>query len=421
MSYYYQDPEYTDYSNHSDEYNEYESYSDYAEPNHCEYEDHKYVPQEFEQGHEGAEHAVQELKELIHEGTRTEMDWEGEQEDRDEAYEHGELMYGDKEFENDEHEVHEHGDFANDDNKMRELKELERIVNEEGYSGQPQGLNPRYDEIQKPPQRAYELEHELGYSNDGASEHRDHEDGNGYTYPHHPPPAPTYVHTPATPSPPYSPTYDDDDDRYTPAPTNPHLHPPCPLPFTCSPRRPSPGASESRDHIEPEDRTHTPPLYSNLNQLRHKYNLGIPSTVAYMQGLQEYTEECLCEQEEWNADQRAEIHRNHWIKYPKRDFYTTPRSWDLANRQSVPRTIEKSRPFYPTLKRRHYKNHRAKRYPNPRSQSPAPSPEQRHLGEDGNIAHTPLPPTTLSNKHHGYNNSPKPVRATLQSEEITQV
>ena len=94
-----------------------------------------------------------------------------------------------------------------------------------------------------------------------------------------------------------------------------------------------------------------------------------------MQGLQEYTEECLRKQEEWNADQRAEIRRNHWIKYPKRDFYTTPRSWDLANRQSVPHTIEKSHPFYPTLKWRHYKNHHAKRYPNPWSQSPAPSPE----------------------------------------------
>jgi hypothetical protein len=181
-------PEYADYSNHGDEYDEYESYLDYAEPDHCEYEDqyhndadHEYVPQEFEQGHEEAEHAVQELKELVHEGTRTEMDWEGEQEDRDEAYEHGELVYGDEEFEDDEHEVHKHGDFAYDDDEMHEL---EQIVNEEGYGGQPQGLDPRYDEIQEPPQHAYELEHKLGYSNDGASEHGDHEDGNGYTYPH---------------------------------------------------------------------------------------------------------------------------------------------------------------------------------------------------------------------------------------------
>src|ERR1700723_3081421 len=70
MAYYYQDPnhdiyayEYGDDSNHgNNKYNEY-----YAEPNHCEYEDqyhnnadHKYAPQEFEQGYGEAEHEVQE-------------------------------------------------------------------------------------------------------------------------------------------------------------------------------------------------------------------------------------------------------------------------------------------------------------------------------------------------------------------------
>jgi hypothetical protein len=203
------------------------------------------------------------------------------------------------------------------------------------------------------------------------------------------------------------PTYDNDD-RYTPAPTNPYSHPPCALPSTCPPICASLDVSESHDHIEPEDHACTPSLYSNLDELHHNYNLGIPSAVTYMQGLQEYTEECLREQEEWKADEQAEICNNHWIKYPKCDFYTTPHSWDPTNRQSVPHTIEKSRPFYPTLKRRHYKNHRTKRYPNPQSQSQSPSSEQQHLGEDRNTTHTLLPPTTLNNKHHGYNNSLKP-------------
>jgi len=59
------------------------------------------------------------------------------------------------------------------------------MVNEEGY--EPQWIDSRYNETQEPPQCAYKLDHELGYSDDRASEHGDHEDGYGNTYPHPPP------------------------------------------------------------------------------------------------------------------------------------------------------------------------------------------------------------------------------------------
>ena len=49
------------------------------------------------------------------------------------------------------------------------------------------------------------------------------------------------------------------------------------------------------------------PTYIFLDSLCHDYNNGIPSTVAYMQCLKEYTEECLHEQEEWKVDEQAEI------------------------------------------------------------------------------------------------------------------
>jgi hypothetical protein len=129
-----------------------------------------------------------------------------------------------------------------------------------------------------------------------------------------------------------------------------------------------------------------------------------------MQGLQEYTKACLYEQEEWEGDKQAEIRKDHWIEYPKRNYHATPHSWSApGNENGYPDVIEQSHPLYPALKRRHYKNHHAKRYPNPRSRSrsPDPKPVQRQLYKNHNSTlHTPSPPTMLDNKHH--NNPPAP-------------
>jgi hypothetical protein len=91
----------------------------------------------------------------------------------------------------------------------------------------------------------------------------------------------------------------------------------------------------------------SPSLYNNFNNLCHNYNIRIPSTVAYMQRLQEYTKECLREQEEWNADRQVEIRQNHNISYPKRDYLATPRSWDTINKPKhhLPHAIESLRPL----------------------------------------------------------------------------
>jgi hypothetical protein len=68
----------------------------------------------------------------------------------------------------------------------------------------------------------------------------------------------------------------------------------------------------------------SPSSYTYLKDLRCDYSIGIPSAVAYMQGLWEYTEECLHKQEEWKADRRAEIRQNHNITYPKHDNLAIP-------------------------------------------------------------------------------------------------
>jgi hypothetical protein len=85
-----------------------------------------------------------------------------------------------------------------------------------------------------------------------------------------------------------------------------------------------------------------------------------------------------------------------------------PHSWSApGNENGCPNIIEKSRPLYPTLKQRHYKNFRAKCYLNPRSRSrsPDPKPEQHQSNKNHNTTpHTPSPPTTLDNKYH--NNPP---------------
>ena len=101
---------------------------------HCEYEDqchddmdHKYAPQEFEQGHRMAEHEVQELKELIYDKAKTRMDWEGEQEGGDEVYEH--------------REPPQHAFEIDKVHKCKQLKCHQAGMDNEAY--QPQG--PRYN------------------------------------------------------------------------------------------------------------------------------------------------------------------------------------------------------------------------------------------------------------------------------------
>src|ERR1700729_3951828 len=74
--------------------------------------------------------------------------------------------------------------------------------------------------------------------------------------------------------------------------------------------------------------TAQPSTYMYLDTLRRDYNDGMPSAVAFMQGLQDFTEECLHEQAEWQVDRRAEICNNHNITYPKRNYLATPQSWD---------------------------------------------------------------------------------------------
>jgi hypothetical protein len=203
MSYGYQDPhydnheyEYEEYGNYGDDgYNEYEPYSDHDEPDH-------YEPDHTPPDHYDYEHDT-DPTDYAERENETGAEWETEHEvygpggfecEREvEGYEHERLedernkVRKLEELEYEGHGVHGSQEPEYDDDKMCELKELERMVNEEGY--EPQGPYFGYNETQEPPQPAYELEHKLGYSDDGASEYGDHENGNGYTYP--PPPVST--------------------------------------------------------------------------------------------------------------------------------------------------------------------------------------------------------------------------------------
>ena len=129
MSYPYEDDVYgynDGYGGHGNhEYDEYESYSDHNEPDHCGFEDNNY----------NADHEDGQLED------------EG-----NEVYELSVLVY--------------------DDDEMRELKELERMVDEEGYK--PQGLDfkdaevHQLRELEHEHQVPYELEHELGHNDTDA-------------------------------------------------------------------------------------------------------------------------------------------------------------------------------------------------------------------------------------------------------------
>jgi hypothetical protein len=130
-----------------------------------------------------------------------------------------------------------------------------------------------------------------------------------------------------------------------------------------------------------------------------------------MQGLRDYTEECLHEQEEWKADKQEEMRNNPNITYPPRDHVPIPRSWSQIGTQALPRIIEQSRPLGPALKRRHFRN-RTTRYhtSHPR---PPPEPEQPHPGKDSNTTpYTPPSPKTPDNGHYGNNDNTTPHSTT---------
>src|SRR5882762_6700153 len=145
------------------------------------------------------------------------------------------------------------------------------------------------------------------------------------------------------------------------------------------------------------------------NSLCHDYNNGIPSTVAYMKCLKEYTEECLHEQEEWKVDEQAEICRNYNIVYSKCDDLAIPQSWGAINEpgHGLPHTIEESHPLGPRHKQCHYRN---------------TCPPQHHISQpclslvphpppvlDDNITpDIPPSPTTCSDKHYSNNNTQAP-------------
>ena len=149
------------------------------------------------------------------------------------------------------------------------------------------------------------------------------------------------------------------------------------------------------------------PTYPYLDTLRHDYNNKVPSAIAYMQELRDFTENCRYEHEEWKADQRAEIRENHNMTYPKRDYLARPRSWDAPNGlgNAVPHIIEGSRPLRPGLKRCRYRNSRATH-----SHATYYRTSQPWLPlelEESDVAPaTPPHPTILRIRHN--NNTPKP-------------
>jgi hypothetical protein len=175
-------------------------------------------------------------------------------------------------------------------------------------------------------------------------------------------------------------------------------------PHTEQPSTPSPSyeiASGYPDSTSNSPPPPTPSSYTYLETLRRDYENGIPSAIAYMQGLRDYTEECQHEQEEWSADRRAEIRQNHNITYPKRDYLAEPRSWGALDDpgHGLPTIIEGSRPLRPALKRRRYRNSRAtnSRATFYRTAQPRPPPEP----EEGDVAPaTPPHPITLRIGHH---------------------
>jgi len=213
MSYYYEDPEYTDYSNHGDEYNEYELYSDYTKPDHYEYEDsdtqyhnntdHEDAPEEFEHGHKESKYEgdeVNERGELIHDDDRTGGGQGIEDGSEAEVYEHGEAKNEGHKLWEPKYKEHELRELAHYKDRAHEAQEIEPVLDEWGHRHQ----GPEYHSDDMPGTTRGEYKH--GDSDDDT-----------YT------PTSTYVHLPPSllPS-----TYRD----YTPL-----YVPPIPFSFTPTP------------------------------------------------------------------------------------------------------------------------------------------------------------------------------------------
>jgi hypothetical protein len=428
MSYYYESPDYDDCSYEyaddgsygNNEYNEYELYSNHTESDHGdpdpdppELDNTIYgdtAPLEYDEYEDvvvnGEVYDLGELNNAINEeqepsGYELEqggLEYEPEGLEDVDGWTDGEHKIEEERYETEEWK-HEHRELEYDDEAL-ELRELEHMVETWGY--EPQGLEYHHNDA-------------LGTNDDthehGALEHDDDDDAHVLT------PAELLALSNTT---------------YVPAHLVPVYHPNTyhPIPAPIPPKRDLFRSNKSGHVTALQHRTsalndecnddgnlayhHPEPLSSTstyLNTLRHDYDNGVPSAVTYMQQLQKYNKECLYEQGEWKADERAEIRRNHNIKYPKRDDTAIPRSWGAINEpgHGLPHTIEESRPLGHGLKRRRYRNARTPRYHI--SQPRPPLVPRPPLELDDNVAPSIAPsPTTCSNRHYCNNHTPKPLR-----------
>lgn len=449
MSYYYEDAEYAEYGNYGDNDNdrEYETYSDSAEPDHSYPEpsepDH-YGQYDDVQHHDDANHGDGTEEYRDHEAHECEPDWEAfEQAEMDYGNQGGYLQDGCYEMGTDGHhpegseyegdDTYEHGALEHDDNDNarafappdRDAVELLAPFTTTYVPAHPVPVYTHPD-THHPIPAPIPCPHDIPNSNQQghvtALKSRASALNNAYDderrVDNHNTSYPTSTHTPCY-TPKLKPNADElfelfelelmfekwgyephgrEDDINEVYKTNGVTY----NTISCPP-----------DHSDPTPNLpplSTPPTYTYLETLCRDYNNGIPSAIAFMQGLQDYTEECQFEQEEWKADERAVMRNNHNITYPKRDTQATPRSWYAdGNEYAIPSIIEQSFPLGPGLKRRRYRNVRTPRY---RTSQPRPPLVPRPPPElDDNIApHIPPSPTTRSNKHHTNNRTPKPPR-----------
>src|ERR1700732_2344615 len=84
-----------------------------------------------------------------------------------------------------------------------------------------------------------------------------------------------------------------------------------------------PDHSDPISNLPPSPR---PPTF--LETLCHGADDGFLSVAAYIDELLNYMEQCVLNQDKWEANVRAEICNNHNIVYPKRNYSATPRSWN---------------------------------------------------------------------------------------------
>ena len=469
MSYGYDGPEYANYSAYNDGYNKYaDPYPDHAksvyndpdsthsEPDH--YGDHEDVPGGYEYEHEGEiegykleelerrENEIDEYEEEIHEP-------QGLNHEGDEVCEYGEPVYKPKHNAETHYVLYEPRRFNGETGEHAHLyhHHLPTYVPPipSPFSSTPPTPSPSSPNPPPTPytcnaphsnQRGHVTTSQHTYmSNNG---HDDDKPG-GFKrgiYEHK---GPTYLNTRTAdgvfPRPQL--IYHEESGEFvhpcflTPAQIAHHPTPISPSPFISTPPPPQPASPPHITSPTPKEQGHksafvdpnsslvehptdypatTPSVdYTYLNTLRCDCERETPGALAWIDSFYDFVDICEENQENREADKWAEIRKDHWIEYPKRDYYATPCSWDPANEHHLPRIIEKSRPLYPVLKRGHYKNHQRKHYPNPRPRSrsppPLPSPKpKQHYGRDNNITpHTPSPPSRRRNKHH-INNTPKP-------------